>query len=240
MIKILLCDDELFQVELMEFLIYKSEVLENVRVLKATTPGEFIDILDKEDIDIAFIDIELNDHKNGIDLGRHLREKCPEAIVVFVTAYKKYGYESYSIKALDYILKPICEESFKNLLVKVKQEYNKSISIDSKKVFIANCPDRIIRIPYKDIYYFEKIQRKVRICCKSYNVEINASLKSIMKNSEVGVFFFQCHQGYLVNKSKIVSLCGNKLDLVEKDITLPVGRKYKKVTKEEVLSQIFD
>lgn len=239
MVNIIICDDERPQVDLMEYMLLKYSTIESFRVFKAYSSDEFIDIISNHRIDIGFIDIRLNNSTTGIDVASELRRINKNAIMIFVTGYKEYGYDSYSVRAFDYYLKPIEEESFKSLLIRVKEEYNKRVSIDNEKVFVVKTASSIERIPLMDIFYFEKIQRKVIVYSKNKNVEICTSIKDILNENSIEDFFFRCHQGYLVNRWKLELVEKNSIKLMGLDCWIPVGRKYKKKTKEEFMAVLF-
>lgn len=56
--------------------------------------------------DIAFIDIFLKE-KNGIELAEAVRKLNPEAAIIFLTMSNEFASESYRVRAVDYILKPV-------------------------------------------------------------------------------------------------------------------------------------
>jgi two-component SAPR family response regulator len=78
-------------------------------------PSELLDFAKKTVCDIAFLDIEIWG-MNGIELARKLKEIHGKTNIVFVTGYSKYALDSYTVKASDYIMKPITKESVKKAL----------------------------------------------------------------------------------------------------------------------------
>lgn len=66
--------------------------------------------LEKNKIDAAFIDVSLP-KINGITFAQMLREKDPNILVIFVTAYDKYIWEFNQIGGDYYILKPYTRET---------------------------------------------------------------------------------------------------------------------------------
>ena len=53
---------------------------------------------------------------NGIDLAKKLKATNPNINIVFATGYDEYAKESYSVKASDYLTKPIKPECVANSL----------------------------------------------------------------------------------------------------------------------------
>src|SRR5579872_2198235 len=76
--------------------------------LKATfrEPVKAIDFLNREKIDLVFLDINMPDI-SGMQLIATLAVK---PMVIFTTAYSNYAVESYNLSAIDYLLKPITFE----------------------------------------------------------------------------------------------------------------------------------
>jgi len=74
-------------------------------------------ISNETEINIALLDIEMPG-MNGIELAKLLREKNPDCIIIFITAYDKFDYaiEAMHIKAFDYLLKPWKEEKLTGLI----------------------------------------------------------------------------------------------------------------------------
>src|ERR1700735_837797 len=78
--------------------------------LKATfrEPLKAIEFLNSEQVDLIFLDINMPD-VSGMQL---LQTLSPRPMIIFTTAYSHYAVESYSLNAVDYLLKPITFERF--------------------------------------------------------------------------------------------------------------------------------
>ena len=57
-------------------------------------------------VDLCLLDIDLPD-MNGIELAARIKEICPDAAIVFVTAYSEYAASAFELHANGYLLKPI-------------------------------------------------------------------------------------------------------------------------------------
>lgn len=116
----IIIDDERPSLELLKRIISKNENLEIV--------GEFMDgqeALEQMDIllpDVVFADIEMP-YLNGINFAAKIKEK-EDTQIVFVTAYEHYALEAFEVNAVNYILKPITEESL-NITVERLLKYYK-------------------------------------------------------------------------------------------------------------------
>ena len=106
MISCIAIDDEPKALEVIERYCQKSSLLD----LKATfrEPVKAIEYLNREKVDLVFLDINMPDI-DGMQLVQTLANK---PMVIFTTAYGAYAVDSYSLNAIDYLLKPITFERF--------------------------------------------------------------------------------------------------------------------------------
>lgn len=94
-------------------------------VLTAQSLEEAKSLLKENPIDLAIIDIRLNeedpDNKEGIDLLKWLRERMPEAGVIVMSAYKEFDYAVEALNAgADYFMrKPIDPDELNSVIDKI-------------------------------------------------------------------------------------------------------------------------
>lgn len=65
--------------------------------------------------DVVFCDIEMPGI-SGLDFAVRLKKVCPEARIIFVTAYSQYALEAFRLHVHGYILKPITADRVKEEL----------------------------------------------------------------------------------------------------------------------------
>ncbi|MEZ3469442.1 MAG: response regulator [Schaedlerella sp.] len=71
--------------------------------------------------DIVFLDIQM-EGMNGIEAARSLRERREDTMLVFVTGIKDYVFDAFDLYAFQYLLKPIDEEKFAEVLERAVRE----------------------------------------------------------------------------------------------------------------------
>lgn len=113
-IKVLIVEDEI-----LIRLLLKKRLLENNCIIigESSSGEEAIDIVNKQNPDIIFMDIKLRDNLNGIDAVKKISEMS-NAVIVFTSAID-YGEEIKSIEIKNKIFfleKPISREQIKELL----------------------------------------------------------------------------------------------------------------------------
>lgn len=69
-------------------------------------------------IDLAFLDIEMP-VMTGLELAKRLNQIDAGTRIVFVTGFKEYAYDAFSVNAVGYVLKPFSEDMILRELAKV-------------------------------------------------------------------------------------------------------------------------
>ena len=109
--KILLVDDESLQLRRLEELV--RAILSEAQIFAFSNPLEALKKGKEEDIDIAFLDIEMP-ILNGIMLAKELKAIYPSINIIFVTAYDTFAREAMRIHASGYITKPVSAAKVKD------------------------------------------------------------------------------------------------------------------------------
>jgi len=96
-------------------------------VLKKTfrDPLDALEYLPQHKIDLIFLDINMP-KLSGISFPKFLQNP---PLIIFTTAYSEYALESYNLKAVDYLLKPIEFDRLLQAVMKAKQHLEKNSRI---------------------------------------------------------------------------------------------------------------
>lgn len=105
-ISCMIVDDEPLAVKLLESFVAKTPELELLGSF--TDSVEAIKAIKEQEPHLLFLDIQMPD-LNGMELAHMIPS---ETRVIFTTAFKEYAFESYEVKALDFLLKPIRYNKF--------------------------------------------------------------------------------------------------------------------------------
>lgn len=86
-----------------------------------------LELAKQKRFDLAFIDINMP-FLNGLDLVEKLRQLQPEAMVVIVSGYDDFEFVQRALQlgAVDYILKPVMEKPFFELMERLKEKLDKN------------------------------------------------------------------------------------------------------------------
>lgn len=125
MFKVMVVEDDLISAN------YLKKIIESLKEFKvvsfARSYKEAISVLQKEQIDIIFIDIMIMGKKSGLDLAKTVTDKYPKSSFIFLTAYsnKEFIEEAAKTDALNYLLKPYSPKEIEASLILAKNSLNK-------------------------------------------------------------------------------------------------------------------
>lgn len=220
MINVAICDDDINAME--EVSTYVSRSLQKLDIqFKITHFNEGQDLIDKitsseKLYDIIFLDIFMKD-SNGINIAREIREFDKDCKIIFITSSNEYAIDSYDVRAIYYILKPINEEKLNNAINIAIESLNK----ENKHIIIKNKKGSY-RIAYKDILYAESKARVVNIYDKYGEVISFYSKLEDFYRSLQDERFLRCHKSFVVNMDYILKI-EQKYICMNNNIIIPIS-----------------
>ncbi len=233
-------DDEPLAIDVIENYVNQVGGLEIVA--KCTNPLEAITILNKKQVDLIFLDIEMP-NLTGIELVKTL-DNIPQFI--FTTAYPQYALEGFDLNATDYLVKPIPFNRFLKAISRAKEKYeleNSSFNhlkplqpeqreVKNDFIFVKSEYDNV-KINTKDIKYIQGLKDYIKI----YIVDSNKAILTLSSFKDIqdklpASQFIRVHRSYIVNTSFIKSV--QKTKIIIDDIRIPIGETY----KDEVLKRL--
>lgn len=147
MYNVLLVDDEELDLEGMKRFIPWSELGMEVKgsVNNALSACE---IIEKEPIDILVSDVNMP-YMSGLELARVALERKPNMRIIFVSGYQEFSYvqQALSLKAYNYVLKPMNDSELVSSLLKVKRDLDE----ESKQREVEMAYEEMIPIVKSDI-----------------------------------------------------------------------------------------
>jgi DNA-binding LytR/AlgR family response regulator len=213
MIRCLCIDDESLALEMMEDFIRKVPFLQLVAI--CNNPINAFTILETEQIDLLFIDIEMPEI-SGIQFIKSLKQR---PYVIFSTAYTKYALEGFELDVIDYLLKPFSFDRFYKSVAKVrdvqlltKQSTPSVLKQLPPDFLFVNSDYSLIKITISDISFIEGLKDYIKIFISGNpkSIVTRMSLKSIEDRLDL-LGFKRIHKSYIVNLSKISSIKKSRL-----------------------------
>lgn len=195
-------------------------------VARCKNAMEAADVLHKEKVDLIFLDIQMPG-LNGLQFLKSLKRP---PMVIFVTAYKDYAVEGFTLDAVDYLVKPVAFERFLKACNKAFELYNLQQKSGPKELlpdfFFVYVEYNLVKISIPDVLYIESMKDYVKIYLQSASKPImtKMSLKSL-EEKLLPYRFVRIHKSYVVSADKVTAI---KRDLIcLGPIELPLGESYR-------------
>ena len=193
--RIAICDDEKNIRELIANKVAKQYPDAEISFFQS---GEEL-LLSDEPIDILFLDIQMSGI-DGMETARELRKKDKSVILVFVTAVEEYVFQAFDVGAFNYIVKPIDDGKFSDVLHRAVDEWS-SQNINEKepeeRYVLINNSGVHTKVILDEVVYAEVFNRKVVIHKLDGEIEYYGKMSDL--ESLAGDSFFRPHRAYLIN-----------------------------------------
>jgi len=193
---------------------------------------EAIEIINKKQIDLMFLDIKMP-QLSGIEFLKIVNTNIK---VILTTAYRDYAIDAYQLDVIDYLLKPISFERFTKAINKfytnktdnVIQKKSEQILNEAEFIYVKEGKETH-KIYLNDILYVESFKEYIIIHL------LNKEIKVIYKIGEFELMlpstnFVRIHKSYIISINKIASFSSNSV-LIDQ-IKLPIGGTYSESVKK--------
>ena len=216
----IIVDDEPLAVKLLESFVNKTPDLELLG--SYTDSVEAINAVRNLQPNLLFLDIQMPD-LNGMQLAHMLPDGTR---IVFTTAFKEYAFDSYEVKALDFLLKPIQYNKFFAAVEKAKEwfsVYSLKYKDDNLTIFLK-VDGEYRQIAVSNILYVCGMKDYVMFYLDSQPKPLITHLT--MKSVED---MLPSHQFMRVHRSYIVAL--DKIRKVDRNDCIYIGNEIIHVTE---------
>lgn len=192
---------------------------------------------------IYFIDVELNDEIDGLQLGKHIRDEDALGYIVYISSHIELTHSLFqqNIKAMNFIYKGDVQwkkqlrEAVENILDESSRIREMIHTKDSDATSISYLEFELksvsYRLPINDIIHIDSdpILRRMKIIIKAGNRQETyiypESMKTLM--SCLPDYFVQTHRTCIINTKlirKISKREGQLFVVLENDIVCPVSK----------------
>jgi DNA-binding LytR/AlgR family response regulator len=227
-VRCLIVDDEPPALRILENYVEKVAFLEHIG--STTKPLEALQGIEAGEIDLVFLDIQMPE-LTGIQLSRIVKEKVK---IIFTTAYPQFALESYSLDAVDYLLKPFDFERFYQAVLKFKSNgfVQDKTTQDDTYIFVkTDGKNNFEKVWLKDICYIESLKNYVAIHTLEKQIITYSTLKHL-EESLLKEDFVKIHKSFLVSLEHIEKT--DTLSVYVKEKALPIGDTHRKAFFEHI------
>lgn len=211
-----------------------------VKITLSTSAKNIIEILEyakNSNFDIAFLDVDLGDCKSsGISLAKEILKYFPDVVNIFVSKHEISAIEAFSVRAFDYIQKPIDSEKFKIVFKRAIRQANAVKCIRDNASLLITVNNLKKKIKQSNIIYIEKILSRSKIQLnKTETIYVYESIKSLINRLKIS--FAQINQSTIVNTEEIEIVKNGKVTMKSGEV-FSIGRTYKKSLKEHIINML--
>ena len=228
-LKCIIIDDEPIARKILLEFVEEIDYLELIG--EAENPLKGLPLLNDNDIDIVFLDINMP-KINGINFLKNLKHN---ASIIMTTAYAEYAVEAFGLDVLDYLVKPIAFDRFLKACNKAKEKWEiKKIShlqpTKTNDHFFIKCNSQIEKVFYNELLYAEAMLNYVMLYTNAKKMMVYVTIKSLEEQLPSDTFI-KVHKSFIVNINKIKSIEGNILDIGNEKITISQSLREKVITE---------
>jgi two-component system LytT family response regulator len=235
MIRAIIVDDEAYIREDVKDKL-SQYFMEDIEIVgEAESVSSAITIIEEKKPDLLFLDIHLTGG-TSFDILNGLKNKNFD--VIFITGFDEHAIKAIKIGALDYVLKPIDGDEFKEAVKKAIENSYEENNID-KLVEISNEYFQGVqkkRIILKTLYNVYAVYEDDILFCKSEGnyttfytqqsekIVISKPIKKITELLSQDIFI-RCHQSYIVNKKHVVRYNKKGVLILNFEFKVPVSSR---------------
>lgn len=171
---------------------------------------------------------------DGISAAQEIRQFDEDAKIVFLTSFTEYAYQSYRVKAHDYLLKPVQEAQFFDLLRQFQ-----TLEESTEACICIQNGRSIFRIPFARLSYLEVYQKKLSFHITDGGIrEISGSLSEYEKELLARDEFIKIHRSYIINLKQVSALSPEGCVMFS-GIILPISRLLYHQVREKYMAHLF-
>lgn len=226
-----------------EFII-AEDIAETLRGLgyevvgNATNYYEAIKMLDEKTTDVALVDINLGDKKDGIDVGTAIKERY-KLPFIFITSHadKNTVDRAKNLKPNGYLVKPFDKNDLYTSIEIALSNFSPATPAPEEP---AEDPDRMVfikdgttfvKIRHDDIWFVKSDGNYISIQTAQKKYLIRKTLKDFGATLPAETFL-QIYKSYIVNLSHIQAVHSDHVVLKQQEI--PIGREFKDALLKKV------
>ena len=235
MFKIAVCDDVASVCNELKTMIMdmKNDLICKEITIDTFYSGEaLIDNIKEENLyDLIFLDIELG-KINGVEVGHIIREQMEDYVtkIIYISSKDIYDRQLFDVQPLHFLKKPIDSKKVFDdiqLAMKISEKENRNFEFKSFR--------NTIKVPYRDILYFESRGRKVFLMGTKNNYTFYGNINSL--EEVLPKFFIHPNRSYFVNYEFVTCFKFEELIMTDGSI-IPISRNKRKEIRE--LQLIFE
>jgi len=229
-LKILIVEDEMIIAEDMKEMLMELGYTVNAI---ANNYEDALISLKNNPIDVALVDINLNDKKDGIDLVEFIHDNFSiPTIYVSSNSDKTTIEKAKKFKSNGFVVKPFSKEDlYTSIELAISNYITSPIAKNKTKEYLfIKDKDMFMKVSLDDILWLKSDQNYTEVFTLQKRFLVRGTIKDTL--DQLDHRFIRIQKSYVVNFEKITAI--NSANVVINQQELPIGKMY----KEEVLQKI--
>lgn len=228
MVRIAVCDDEELDCQTISGYVndYLGSRKLSAKVDRYQDGKSLILAHKKRFYDIILLDIYM-EGLSGIDTAKKLRDMKKECDLCFITTSSDHALESYRLKALDYLVKPVAPVDVEDFLSRCLRRIDDGMRYIT--VHVNHCPQHVL---VKDILWINSTNHVTFLHTKN---DVRKTWHSMQEYDEWlgGPPFYRINRSYLVNFDEVQRMEPDYLLMTDgSTIPLPLHHHYRQAARE--------
>ncbi len=229
----IIIDDEPLAINVLKSYVEKSGLVNLVSTF--TSPLKSISFLEKNHVDIVFIDIQMP-KITGLELIKKMQRK-PKFVIT--SAYREYALDGFELDVLDFLVKPISYERFLKAISKLVTSNTAVIQKDvpaARFIFIRE-KKRMTKVLLDEIIFLESQKDYIKIVTEKGEFITRGTI-SYYEEWLPKTEFARVHRSFIISISKIHHYTEEDIEL-HNGVTIPLGDLYRKSFKGTIQKHLL-
>ena len=228
MIRCLLIDDEQPAINILRRYVERTPGLKLIGA--HTDPQTGMNMIREQLPDLVFLDIQM-DPLSGTDLAKTMDKSSR---IIFTTAFREFGAESYDFGVIDYLVKPFSFSRFSEAVEKVKVGLARDARLaeqpPGENFFFLKTGTRgsRIKVDLNEVEYIEALNNYVRFNGPKKPVVAYTSLKEVSFRLSASAFM-RIHKSFIISLTDVEGLENCEVIMKRSGTRIPLSIHYKEV-----------
>ncbi len=193
----------------------------NFEINEFESAEAFFDAFAPGGFDIVFMDIYMNG-MNGLEAAKEIFRLDRDCKIIFLTTTSEYSLQSYSVRAVYYLVKPISDAEFSQAM-----EFCALVPESRVSVLPVMTNGTTVFVDTNKILYIDYTGRVTRLHMVGRVLRVSGTFSEVTSPLEQDERFLLCIRGIMVNMRYIVKQEGD-LFLLTNGERLPINIRKKK------------
>ena len=232
--RIAICDDQQSQLDQIRQMILDWKGYPGTLTVRCFENGD--DLLQAHrttPFDIIFLDV-LMPLLNGMETAKELRQSDKMVRLIFLTSSADYAVEAFTVKASNYLLKPLEPGKLHRCLEELSEELHTS----ARKICIRGIHAKH-QIPLENIEYIESQNKRILFVLSGGETILSGEpLYAYEEKLTLADGFFKCSRSFIVNIHRIDTFTAKEIR-TRSGARIPISRSCHREFKRAYFSVLF-